>query len=240
MKKLIVAAGVAALFAVTAARADDCNCSASECASNKADSAATTRWNWNPRMYAGLGGSYTRASRWSAFENYNDGSYTSISRNDEGPGYRIFVGVSFPEHLGLEVGYTKAAETTFDAQSDGSKALWAAGPVHETQSLQTADLSLLAHFNLTPALSPFARVGVNWLRSSGEAFGNTQSFGTYQRQGHRDSMEASFGAGLEYQTRTPWRLRMSYDLLTFNNTYRPGGRDETADGLTLSLGYALR
>lgn len=196
-----------------------------------------THWylELDPAWYAGGAAAQTDFRKWGVLSLFDDGSYTSSSRDDGGRGFRLFAGADLSSHFSVELGYVDFGEATFQAQSDGSGSFWAAGPVYESLALKALDLALLGKLMLFKDTAAFVQLGaVEWEEDVYQA-GNAQSIGPFVFQGDKHSATWSYGAGIHYDGLAPVRLAATYSSMTIDTT---GSFEDTqVESMRLSLAY---
>lgn len=188
--------------------------------------------------YAGAALGYASFTDWSLADEANDGSYTSADSDDADTGFRVHLGLDFLEYFAVELGYADYGEATFSGQSDGSGAIWAAGPIREAVAAAGPDLALLAHWKATPDLRLAGRVGVLKWDVDSEISGDIQGFGPLDIAESDDGADLLIGLGIDYDGLRPLRLSLGYTRARLN--VRTTAHDDfTLGSIALAASYVF-
>ena len=175
------------------------------------------------KLYAGASLSQSTADI--SLNDLDDGSFTSGSIDDSDTGYRAYLGYRFLKFFALEADIVELGEFSYDAVSDGSGLLWAAGPVTATAEAEGYRLSALGILPVGKNFSIFGKFGIfAWDADTVVTDGS----GTISNSA--DGEDEFFGAGVAYDLPGPLSLRLEYELLSL----------DTVDVDTLSVGAAFR
>ena len=189
---------------------------------------------WKP--YAGASLGQNQFEDW-ALGIPNDGVFTGGSTDEEGSGFGAFFGVEPYEYVGFELGYHDFGEARLVAQSDGSGTTWAAGPVSETLSLTSIDISMIGRLPFAGDWALFGRVGASYYDAEWTLAGTLQpatpSRGTVGENKHQSPV---FGAGIEYRGLGAWSLVATY----LSREFELPNQSEPAKLDSISLAAAYR
>lgn len=215
VKRTLLAIGVALLSCQPISANAACNC---------ADQPAS---GWQLHPYLGGGGTADSFGKWS-IARYNDGSFNNASDDHQSDGYRVAGGLDFLPYLGLEAGYGNFGSVSYHAQSDGSGSVFASGPVAHDLKMAGWDLSLIGRLPVSQDLSAHLRLGVlNW-RTRESIQANLQTFGPENTSTSDNSSDLLYGAGLDYNRWSPWRLSLSATSVRFDPAFSEGARVTSA------------
>lgn len=78
---------------------------------------------------------------------WSDTSISDASIDTVGPGYQVGVGYQLRPHFALEIDYLRAADTDFEATSDGALTIWLPGRVHGTTAIDGFAVSGVGFWN---------------------------------------------------------------------------------------------
>ncbi len=153
-------------------------------------------------FYAGASVSYN--DHGDLYSANDDGSLSSVSRDDSATGFAIFGGYNLTDNIGLEVGYVDMGEPDFSAVSDGSGVSWVAGNVSTKLEADGWLFSILGHLPVSERMTVFARLGI-FAWDTTETF-NENSFISVDKNSGSD---VQYGAGFDYDvgTEDKWHLR---------------------------------
>lgn len=220
----ILAAAALGLMACTASWAHDA----------EHDEATHSHWwlglDLDLAWYAGAG---IGQSQFDDYAFFNDGSFTSQSKDDTGTSLRLFGGLAFGRYLALELGYADFDEASFRAQSDGSGSLFDAGPQSVKVAADGYDLSLVGRLPLGD-WGLFAKVGNTWWESKAPVAFDLQSQGAIATTLSDDGSAISYGAGVQYDALRPLRLVGEYGVLPLEAEFID---DATLDWFMVSVAY---
>jgi hypothetical protein len=188
---------------------------------------------WKP--YAGASLAQNQFEDWSLGIN-DDGGFTGGSTDEEGNGFGAVFGVEPYEYLGFELGYHDFGEARLVAQSNGSGTTWEAGPVSQTLSLTSVDISVIGRLPIAGDWVLFGRAGASYYDAEWVVAGTLQPAtpvrGTVGENKHQSPV---FGAGVEYRGLGAWSLVASYLTRNFE---RPNTDEESkVDSISLSAVY---
>lgn len=189
----------------------------------------------DPSWYAGGAVGQSTVKDWSVVATVDDGSYTSVTRDDRDIGYRVFGGLGLSRYFAIELGYSDFGEASFRAESDGSGSQWAAGPQTETFALAAVDLGFLGKLPLGSDTALVARIGALRTDATYSRQGMHQS-GPISSQGSAQHTDWFYGAGVEYDGFRPVRLVAAYTAADFDRS-TPFANTAHVDSIALSLAY---
>lgn len=158
---------------------------------------------------------------------------TSLSRNTNDTGYKLYAGAALNDYLAVEGGYFRLGEVDFNART-------AAAPDGTTYPIsghlrdQGANLDLVARLLLGSAFALTGRIGLTYNDTDGRL--------DYQRPVNLDSYNHSkhylkhkFGAGMEYQFSPTWAMRLELERYRLDDIWGDQG-----DMKLLSLGMVYQ
>ena len=187
------------------------------------DAASTSFWtsDWNLGWYAGAGYQGSRFEDWSLASRVDSGTFTSRSEDDADAGLRLVAGMEFLTYFSVEAAYTDFGEATFSGQSDGTGAIFAAGPQRDSVELDGYALHLGARVPVGMDFWVAGKAGW-WLyharqRATGTVH-NPPPAGPpapYALDESDNGIRFSWGAGLDYDGFKPFRISAEYRAATF-------------------------
>lgn len=197
---------------------------------------------WPHRWY--LGGSVhwgTFSGGWATGERVDDGSFRSADSDDSSTGHSFYGGIEYKRNvaLALEVGSIDLGMITYMAQSDGSGAVWAAGPFQERLKVKGTVLMGRGIVPVWHGVSLCVRLGViNW-KGRNTYSGTTKLFGPGVHDQSWSNADPALGVGVLYDAFEDWRLQstyMRYALSDSSNDFGLGFKS-TVSALELSVAY---
>lgn len=170
-------------------------------------------WDWHFAPYAGLSLDHGQFGGWPS--RLQDGSIASPDQKDGDQGYRGFAGVEFLKYFGAELGYADYGSASFNGRSDGSGFLYNAGAVNASENLHALDLRFSGRVNLWRAVSAYAQLGVTQSRTQGRLVADVKNYGPVVFNKTDNSTTALYGAGLLYDLTDAWRLKASWQTVSY-------------------------
>lgn len=173
--------------------------------------------DWSPSYYAGAGYVQSMFEDWDASSHIDSASYTSRSEDDGDAGFRVFAGMDFLQHFGVELAYADFGEATFSGQTDGTGVVFAPGTQRDSVKLDGYFLHVIARVPVARDFLLAGRAGFAFLEARQRQSGTAYAPGPtpYDVSDSNRSTRFSWGMGLNYDGFKPVRVALAYEAATF-------------------------
>ena len=160
-------------------------------------------------FYVGGGGGQAEANELS-FTDFDDGSGISGSLDESDSGWKVFAGYKFFEYFALELAYVDLGLVSFDATSDASGSVYAAGPVTGFVSASGPSASAIGIIPLGDRFDFLVKAG--FMAWKADVSVSNSAFGTANSE--EDGTELAFGLGAQFRFTDRFSVRAEWERFT--------------------------
>jgi OOP family OmpA-OmpF porin len=178
-------------------------------------------------FYVGVGGGQAEANELS-FTDFDDGSGIAGSFDDSDFGLKLFGGYKFFEYFALELAYVDLGSVSFDAVSDGSGSIYAAGPVTGSVSAKGPSASAVGMIPVGDRFDFLIKAG--FMAWDADVSVSNTAFGTANTS--EDGTDLAYGLGAQFRFTERFSVRGEWERFT-------GIIDTDGQLLSLSVQYSF-